>query len=234
MTETVGRPVRMPTYLRHNKLRLALHHLRDGDGRPLLLLHGLAERSPVTVPTHLAGWPGPVWALDLSGHGDSDTATGGGYLCEALMGDVDAAIAHLGPVTVHGRGLGAYVGLLIAGARPELVRGAILADGPGLAGGSPTPPSPAITSVVGPPPPGGTPDPWAVHELAGDIRPPDYAATFARQAAIRSGLDIAIVAVGLNRPPWLEAVVREPGVAESTLADALARFAAAPDSAPGE
>jgi pimeloyl-ACP methyl ester carboxylesterase len=226
--------VRMPTYLRHNKLRLALHHLRGGDGRPLLLLHGLAERSPATVPDHLAAWPGPVWALDLSGHGHSDTAIGGGYFCEALMGDVDAALAHLGPVTVHGRGLGAYVGLLIAGARPELVRGTILADGPGLAGGSPTPPSPAITSVVGSPPPGGTPDPWAVHELARDIRPPDYAATFARQAAIRSGLDIAIVAVGLNRPPWLDAVVREPGVAESTLAEALRRFAAAPDRPPAE
>ena len=51
------------------------------------------------------------------------------------MADADAALAHLGPATVYGRGLGAYVALLIAGARPDLVRGAVLDDGPGLVGG---------------------------------------------------------------------------------------------------
>ncbi len=101
--------------LRHNKIDLALHQLRADEGRPLLHLHGLGERSPDTVPEHLAAWPGPVWALDLSGHGASDVAVGGGYFCEALMGDVDTALAHLGPVTIFGRGLGAYVGLLAAG-----------------------------------------------------------------------------------------------------------------------
>jgi len=214
-----------PVLLRHNRLRLALHELRAGGGRPLLHLHGLAERSPSAVPAHLAAWPGPVWALDLAGHGDSDVAVGGGYFCEALMGDVDMAIAHLGEVTIYGRGLGAYVGLLAAGGRAEQVRGAILADGPGLAGGGPTPGSPAIARTVGPPPPGGTPDPWALHELTRDPRPPDYAATFARLAAVRSGLDVAIAAVGVNRPPWLEAVVAEPGVIECSLPQALSLFA---------
>ena len=66
--------------------------------------------------------------------------------------------------------------------------------------------------------PGGTPDPWALHELTRDVRPPDYAATFARQASTRSGLDTAIAVVGVNRPPWLEGVVAEPGVVECTLA----------------
>lgn len=213
--------------LRHNRLRLALHELRSGEGRALLHLHGLAERAPTQVPAALAGWPGPVWGLDLSGHGDSDVAPGAGYFCEALMGDVDHAIAHLGTVTIYGRGLGAYVGLLAAGGRAEEVRGAILADGPGLAGGGATPASPAVASAVSPPPPGGTPDPWAIHELTRDVRPPDYASTFARQAAIRSGLDIAIAVVGVNRPPWLEAVAAEPGVTECTLPEAIALFAAA-------
>jgi pimeloyl-ACP methyl ester carboxylesterase len=211
-------------YVRHNRLRLALHQLRDGEGRPLLHLHGLAERSPSAVPAHLAAWPGPVWALDLSGHGDSDVAVGGGYFCEALMSDVDVAIAELGPLTIYGRGLGAYVGLLAAGGRAEDVQGAILADGPGLAGGGEAPGSPAVLTVVGPPPPGGTPDPWAIYELTRDIRPPDYASTFARQAAARSGLDAAIAVVGVNRPAWLEAVVDEPGVVECTLPEALALF----------
>jgi pimeloyl-ACP methyl ester carboxylesterase len=214
----------VPTYLRHGKVRLALHELRAGEGRALLLLHGLGERSPQSVPDHLAPWRGPVWALDLSGHGDSDVAIGGGYFCEALMGDVDMALSHLGPVTIHGRGLGAYIALLISGGRADLVRGAILADGPGLAGGGPSPASPAIPSAVGPPPPGGTPDPWALYELTRDVRPPDYASTFARMAAVRSGLDTALAAVGVNRPPWLDAVVTEPGVVECSLAEALALF----------
>jgi pimeloyl-ACP methyl ester carboxylesterase len=214
--------------LRHNKIRLALHHLREGEGRPLLHLHGLGERSPDQVPDHLAAWPGPVWALDLSGHGDSDIALGAGYFCEALMGDVDMAIAHLGPVTIYGRGLGAYVGLLAAGGRAEQVRGAILADGPGLAGGGATPASPAIVTAVSPPPPGGTPDPWAVYELTRDVRPPDYAATFAHQAVTRSGLDTPIAVVGVNRPPWLEGVAAEPGVVVCRLPEALTLFATGP------
>lgn len=210
--------------LRHNRIELALHEVRPGSSRPLLLLHGLAERSPEAVPAHLTAWSGAVWALDLTGHGESDVAIGAGYFCEALMGDVDIAIAHLGPVTIYGRGLGAYVGLLAAGGRAEEVRGTILADGPGLAGGGPSPASPAVPTAVGPPPPGGTPDPWALYELTRDVRPPDYAATFARQASTRSGLDTALAVVGVNRPPWLDAVVQEPGVIECPLSDALALF----------
>jgi pimeloyl-ACP methyl ester carboxylesterase len=210
--------------LRHNKIDLALHELRGGEGHPLLHLHGLAEHTPADVPGHLSAWSGPIWGLDLSGHGASGVAAGAGYFCEALMGDVDVAIAHLGPVTIYGRGLGAYVGLLAAGGRAEEVRGAILADGPGLAGGGPWPGSPAIATAVSPAPEGGTPDPWALHELTRDVRPGDYAATFARQASTRSGLDTALAVVGVNRPPWLDAVIQEPGVIVCTLPEALALF----------
>ena len=214
--------------VRHNRMELALHQLRGpahGEGgRPLLHLHGLGERSPQAVPDHLAAWPGPVWALDLTGHGDSTVSRGGGYFCEVLMGDADAALAHLGEATVYGRGLGAYIALLVAGGRPRLVRGAILSDGPGQAGGGPVPGSTTIVTAVPAPPPGGTPDPWALHELTRDIRPPDYAANFARQAVTGSGLDTPIAVVGVNRPPWLEAVVAEPGVIECSTAEALALF----------
>ncbi|HEX6416925.1 MAG TPA: alpha/beta hydrolase [Acidimicrobiales bacterium] len=219
--------------VRHNRMDLALHRLTvgapsagdggdcddpastggsgAGDGvRPLLLVHGLGEQSPATVPAHLANWPGDVWALDLTGHGASGRPAGGGYTCEILMADVDAALEHIGPATVHGRGLGAYVALLIAGARPDLVRGAILDDGPGLAGGGAEPPSPFVLTepLTG----SETPDPYALLELSHDVRPPDYAATYARQAATLSGLDTAIVVCAASRPPWLEAVSREPGV----------------------
>ena len=215
----------MTVMLQHNKVQLALHELRGGEGRPLLHLHGLGERTPDALPAHLAAWPGPVWGLDLTGHGASSIAAGGGYFCEVLMADVDIALAHLGVVTIYGRGLGAYVGLLAAGGRAEQVQGAILADGPGLAGGGPWPGSPSVATAVSAPPPGGTPDPWAIHELTRDIRPPDYAATFARQASTRSGLDTAIAVVGVNRPPWLEGVIAELGVIECSLEEAFRLFA---------
>ena len=126
----------MTEYVRHNRLRLALHKLKDGDRHALLLLHGLGERSPQRLPPEYALWPGPVHALDFTGHGESDVPRGGGYSCEFLMADADAALAHLGCATIVGRGLGAYVGLLLAGGRPLQVRGVILLDGPGLAGGA--------------------------------------------------------------------------------------------------
>lgn len=209
--------------LRHNRVELALHRLRDGSGRPLLHLHGLGERSPDAVPDRLAAWPGPVWALDFTGHGASTIPAGGGYFCEVLMGDVDAALAHLGPVTVYGRGLGGYVGLLIAGARATDVRGAIVDDGPGLVGGGAEPSTPFVLTqpfeVTGPP------DPYALLELHHDVRPPDYAGTYARLASTLSGLDVAVAVTAVVRPPWLVAAAQEPGVRACPLAEALALFA---------
>jgi pimeloyl-ACP methyl ester carboxylesterase len=208
--------------LTHNSVQLALHEMKSGTGRPLLLLHGLGEATAATVPPWVTGWPGPVHGLDFTGHGASTLPGGGGYTAEVLMADADAALAHLGPCTVLGRGLGGYVALLIAGARPSLVRGAIIADGPGLAGGGAMPASLNLTvpADAG----AGPPDPFALLELARDVRPPDYAANFARLAVQLSGLDTAIAVAARVRPPWLQAVVDEPGVAESSLAEGLALF----------
>ncbi len=97
-------------WVRHLRINLALHELQAGDERPLLLLHGLGERTPSKVPAYASSWPGAVWGLDFTGHGDSDVPSGGGYTCEVLMGDADAALREIGPATVLGRGLGAYVG----------------------------------------------------------------------------------------------------------------------------
>lgn len=210
--------------LRHNKVDLALHELRGGEGRPLLVLHGLGERTPDALPPHLEVWPGPVHGLDFTGHGASTRPVGGGYTAEILMGDADAALAHLGASTILGRGLGAYIGLLIAGARPDLVRGVILADGPGLVGGGIRPGSPYVLTLV---PEDGTsaPDPYARFELARDVRPPDYAQEYVRQVMQWSGLDRPIAVAAVNRPEWLEAVAAEPGVAELDVPTALRTFA---------
>jgi pimeloyl-ACP methyl ester carboxylesterase len=210
--------------IRHNKVSLALWPLRErGEGRPLLLLHGLGERTPTAVPAPLAAWPGPVYGLDFTGHGASSVPPGGGYVPETLMADADVALGHLGPVTIHGRGLGGYVGLLLAGARPAEVRGAIVGDGPGLRGGGPEPGS----TIIAVPHAGAprVPDPFALLELSKDVRPTDYAQTFARQASALSGLETAIAITARNRPPWLAAVEQEPGVVATDTPSALALFA---------
>ncbi len=218
-----------PVFVRHVHVDLALHPLRDGSGSTLLLLHGLGEHTPDELPELVAGWPGPIWGLDLTGHGASTRPVGGGYTAEVLMGDVDAALGRLGPCTVLGRGLGAYVALLAAGARPELVRGAILADGPGLAGGGPVPSSPVgVRPELGLGASSGDrsdPDPMALVELARDVRPADYASTFARLAVQFSGQPDPIAVAAVVRPPWLAAVADEPGVVDEPVTAALARYA---------
>jgi pimeloyl-ACP methyl ester carboxylesterase len=206
----------------HNRIELALHTLRAGDGRPLLLLHGLGESSPCEVPEYATAWPGPVVALDFTGHGASTLPVGGGYTAELIMADADIALAHLGAATIVGRGLGAYIALLVAGARPETVHGVVLADGPGLSGG---PSVPTSQPVIGLARVDRTPDPYALVELGRDLRPPDYAATFARMTVERSRLDEPIIVTAAFRPEWLAAVAAEPGVGRAaSIADAITRF----------
>ncbi|HYZ91970.1 MAG TPA: alpha/beta hydrolase [Actinomycetota bacterium] len=206
--------------LTHGRITLALHPLKEGDGRPLLHLHGLGLRSPDVLPDDLSSWPGPVYALDFTGHGASTIPTGGGYTPEVLMGDVDAAIQHLGEVTLIGRGLGAYIALLAAGGRPDAVRGAILCDGPGIAGGGPSPGTPQVARVDPDAP--SPPDPWALAELSKDVRPPDYAVDFAQLASTNAHNPFAIVAKA--RPDWLTAVAEEVGATPTTLEEALRSY----------
>ena len=208
--------------LRHSRVELALHELRPGAGRPLLLLHGLGERTPALAPPELAPWPGPIFGLDFTGHGRSAVPRGGGYTAEALMGDADTSVRHLGPTTLVGRGLGAWVALLLAGARPADVRGAILRDGLGLAGGGPSPGTPQIAF---PGPGRGAPDSFALAELSRDLRPPDYATAFLRQANELSGLERPVSVCCAERPEWLAAVVAEPGALETRLGEALRHYA---------
>ena len=217
-----GAPPAPVRQLSHGRARLALHDLRGGDGRALLILHGLGERAPAEVPSYLDAWRGPIAALDFTGHGLSTIPRGGGYTAEVLLADADAALRAVGEATVLGRGLGAYVALLLAGARPDLVCGAILTDGAGILGGGNGPGSP-LTSAVD----GGAlapPDPFALVELARDLRPPDYATSFVRLATQASPLDQPIAVAAVNRPEWLDAVIREPGVVTMPLSDALALY----------
>ncbi|MGB0113225.1 MAG: alpha/beta hydrolase [Ilumatobacteraceae bacterium] len=219
------------TMLRHGKIDLALHRLRDrrADGaRPLLILHGLGETSPTSVPRWADDWQGEVAALDFTGHGGSTIPRGGGYTAELLLGDADAALAELtggdadASITVVGRGLGAYIALQLAGARAAQVHGAILVDGPGLAGGPTGPTSQSFFSL---PNSGDVPDPYALVELGRDLRPPDYATLFVRLALAGSDLEQPVAVASVFRPEWLEAVAREHGILHGTLAEALTAYA---------
>lgn len=213
-------------HLTHNKIRLALHHLRRGAGRPLLLLHGLGEHAPEEVPVWAATWDGPIAALDFTGHGLSSIPFGGGYNAEMMLADADIALAALagddGSITVVGRGLGAYIALLLAGARGKQVHGAVLLDGVGLTGGATFPTSGSFVLL---PQSTTTPDAYAMYELSRDLRPPDYATHFVRLAVEESGLDEPIAVGAITRPPWLAAVVDEVGVRTCTVEEALGLYA---------
>lgn len=197
------------THLQHNRLTLALHEVRPGEGRPLLMLHGLGEDA-TNMSRLSVNWNGPVWALDFTGHGQSTVPNGGGYSAEILMADVDIVLRHIGEATILGRGLGGYVAFLIAGARPQLVKGAVIIDGPGLAGGAIQVTSASEISIAART--GSAPDPWALIELSRDARPPNYAVTFVRLATTGSSLEEPIAVSCKVNPPWIEAISAEPGV----------------------
>jgi pimeloyl-ACP methyl ester carboxylesterase len=212
-------------HLQHNRITLALHEIQSGTGRPLLLLHGLGESAQAMHSMNIQ-WNGPIWALDFTGHGHSTVPHGGGYSAEILMADVDIALRHLGQATIVGRGLGGYVAFLIAGARPELVRGVVIVDGPGISGGAIHATSSSEITSAGIRT-GSTPDPWALIELSRDARPPNYAITFTRLAVTASPIDEPIAVTTRVTPPWIEAIRAEPGVLTGvTVDEALEIYAA--------
>jgi pimeloyl-ACP methyl ester carboxylesterase len=166
-----------------------------------------------------------VLGLDFTGHGASTRPLGGGYTAEILLGDTVTALDHTGPVTIVGRGLGAYIALLAAGARPDIVRGVVLTDGPGLMGGGARPSSAYVLSepagdAVGP-------DPFALFEMASDVRPPDYAVEYLRLIESGSDLSHPVAVAAIVRPAWLTAVVAAGSerVVETPLVDALDLYA---------
>jgi pimeloyl-ACP methyl ester carboxylesterase len=158
-----------------------------------------------------------------------------------MAADADVALAQLGAgAWVCGAGLGAYVALLLAGARPDAVAGAILWPGAGLEGGGsepdfgaperpregrhPAPRGDADPEVQATP----STDPRVMHGLAADIRPLDYVESFALDARR------LVLVEGPGRvPPWWERVRTVAGVTlvagdQATPAAVLALAAGAP------
>lgn len=184
------------------RIELEVHERGGGEGPALVLLHDLygssAEWADGPGP-----WPGPVLALDFAGHGASGWHRGGAYTPELLACNVDEVLRHVGSAALVGAGVGAWVALLVAGARADAVTGALLLPGRGLAGGGPRPHferAPAPQS----PPPGCDP---ALAFLESDVRPVEYAAPFARKAR-----RLLLLEDGGPRPPWWTAIADVDGV----------------------
>ena len=186
--------------LRHGRVALARRRVREGEGTPLLLLHAL-HGSSADWGAGPEAWPGPVHALDFAGHGASGRVHGGVYYPELLSADADAALAELGTAVLVGAGIGAYAALLLAGARPQSVPAAVLLPGAGLEGGGVEPSFDRIEGGLGQELVGGdgSSDPY-LSFCEDDIRPADYAESFAR--ATRR---LVLVENGSARPPWWEA-----------------------------
>jgi pimeloyl-ACP methyl ester carboxylesterase len=206
--------------VRHGRTNLELHEIRPGTGPGVLLLHELHGCAADWRAQPLA-WPGPVYALDFSGHGESEVLSGGAYSCEILLGDADCALAECSATAVAGSGLGAYVALLLSGARPQAVRATLLMAGRGLAGGGDFPRFdrvwPAVDDDVSTSNNGR--DPFLSY-FDNDVRPADYAIAFASRAQ-----SLILMQNDAEQPPWWKAVA---GVAGTVIAaDGIERAYAA-------
>ena len=117
-------------YTRYGGLRM---HVRNwgGDGRPVVLLHGLASTCRIwdfVAPILAKNFT--VFAVDQRGHGDSGKPESG-YDFTSVSGDVAALLAGRGidrPVLV-GHSWGADVALELAVSKPELLQGIVFVDG---------------------------------------------------------------------------------------------------------
>jgi N-formylmaleamate deformylase len=113
---------------------IELHVAEAGplDGEPIVLLHGIADRWERWMPvidslahSHRLLMP------DLRGHARSAKPVSGYSLSDyasdvaSLLDDIEAA-----PAVVIGHSLGAAVAAMLAGERPDLIRGLVLEDPP--------------------------------------------------------------------------------------------------------
>lgn len=108
-----------------------MHYLDEGAGPPILFLHGNPTWSFLyrNVITALRGGFRCV-AVDLLGFGLSERPAGYGYTAEEHVRTVGELVDHLGldRFVLMGHDWGGPVGLAVATARAERVRGVVLGD----------------------------------------------------------------------------------------------------------
>jgi pimeloyl-ACP methyl ester carboxylesterase len=191
-------------------MRLNLIGMGQGDGRPLVLLHGLFGQASNfgAVQKTLAAQGRRVLALDLRNHGTSPHAAMTSYA--EIAADVAETLVAEGavPADVLGHSMGGKVAMVLALTRPDLVARLVVAD---------------IAPVAYPP----AFRPYAEAMLALDLRPglTRREAGAALAAAVPSagvrGFLLQNLQLGGERPAWRN------GLAE--IAAALPEIEAAPD-----
>jgi pimeloyl-ACP methyl ester carboxylesterase len=212
---------RVEQRLKHGRIEVALHTLRGdleatASSPPVLLLHALGTDGSRWSEGLVESWPGAVYALDFAGHGDSDRVRGGAYAPEYFLADADLALHEIGgTAALVGAGIGAYVALLLAGARASRVPGALILPGYGLEGGGSAPriDGPRFRTLedieahfdeaAGRYGPGSDPK-VSLCEL--DLRPSDYVEEFVRAAGCL--LYSAAIDEAEIRPSWWDVLVR--------------------------
>ena len=109
----------------------ALYGIELGQGRPLLLLHGVTANAYVWLPVmELLAERYLTIAIDQRGHGRSGVAGDGRYDATAYADDVAAVVGALGagPAVVVGHSLGARNAIEAAARRPDFVAGVVAVD----------------------------------------------------------------------------------------------------------
>jgi pimeloyl-ACP methyl ester carboxylesterase len=108
-----------------------------GDGPPTLLLHGVTSHWASWLPlAERIGSERRLIALDFRGHGDSQWAGDGAYATGDLASDTTSVLEALAdvsaraPFDIVGASWGGLCGLLVAGARPDLVGSLVVVDVP--------------------------------------------------------------------------------------------------------
>src|SRR3954454_798882 len=111
-------------------MRLNIVEVGQGNGRPLVLLHGLFGQASNfgAAQKVLAAQGRRVLALDLRNHGASPHAASMSYA--EMAGDVAATLEAAGavPADVLGHSMGGKVAMMLALTRPELVSRLVVAD----------------------------------------------------------------------------------------------------------
>lgn len=113
-------------------LALRALELSEGDGEPIVCLHGWLDQGAAWASV-AQGQPGRWVALDQRGHGGSAHVGAGGYYhFPDYLADLDALIRHLGgPVRLVGHSMGGTVASMYAGARPDQVSALVCVEGLG-------------------------------------------------------------------------------------------------------
>jgi len=98
-----------------------------GDGRPVVILHGLAGSAAEFAPTARALPEHRVVLLDQRGHGRSERHPSD-VSRAAFVADVAALLDDVGPAVLVGQSMGAHTAMLVAAAHPQLVDRLVLLE----------------------------------------------------------------------------------------------------------